>query len=90
MNATLTWTPGLGAMLHTVYFGDSFDDVDDAVAGGTLLTSVIYDPGPLGESVGLIVGGRDHTWPCQDIQCQYLLCLDAHPALDIINFAVLD
>jgi hypothetical protein len=45
-NATLTWTPGLGAGLHTVYFGDSFDDVDNAV-GGAPLTSVTYDPGPL-------------------------------------------
>jgi len=42
------------------------------------------------ESVGLIVGGQDHTWLYQDIQCQDLHCLDAHSALDIINFAVLD
>jgi len=42
------------------------------------------------ESVGLIVGGRDHNWLCQDIRCQGLLCLDVHSALDIINFAVLD
>ena len=45
-SATLTWTPGFGAVLHTVYFGDSFDDVDNAV-GGAPLTSVTYDPGPL-------------------------------------------
>jgi hypothetical protein len=30
---TLSWTPGFGAILHTVYFGDDFDTVNDAVVG---------------------------------------------------------
>jgi len=30
---TLEWTAGFGAKLHTVYFGDNFDDVNDAAAG---------------------------------------------------------
>ena len=42
------------------------------------------------ESIGLIIGGRDHNWLCQDIRCQGLLLLDAHSALGMINFAVLD
>ncbi|TKJ35758.1 MAG: hypothetical protein CEE38_14220 [Planctomycetes bacterium B3_Pla] len=29
-NAVLSWTPGFGARIHTVYFGDNFDDVNDA------------------------------------------------------------
>ena len=29
----LSWTPGFNARLHTVYFGESFDEVDAAVAG---------------------------------------------------------
>ncbi|KPK37789.1 MAG: hypothetical protein AMJ65_13805 [Phycisphaerae bacterium SG8_4] len=33
LDATLTWTPGFGARIHTVYFGDSFDDVASATAG---------------------------------------------------------
>ncbi|MHC4229905.1 MAG: hypothetical protein ACYSW0_20915, partial [Planctomycetota bacterium] len=32
-NVTLSWTPGFGAKLHTVYFGDNFDDVNDAAGG---------------------------------------------------------
>jgi len=29
-DVTLNWTPGLGAKLHYVYFGDNFDDVNSA------------------------------------------------------------
>jgi hypothetical protein len=32
-NAVLSWTPGFGARIHTVYFGDNFDDVNDATGG---------------------------------------------------------
>jgi hypothetical protein len=32
-DVTLNWSRGFGAKLHTVYFGESFDDVNDAVAG---------------------------------------------------------
>jgi hypothetical protein len=42
----LTWTPGFGAKLHTVYFGDDFDTVADA-AGGAPNGFAVYKPGPL-------------------------------------------
>jgi len=45
-NVTLTWKPGLGAKLHTVYFGDSFDTVNDA-AGGLPQAPTTYAPGTL-------------------------------------------
>jgi hypothetical protein len=45
-NVTLIWTPGFGAILHTVYFGDNFDEVNDAT-GGTLQGPATYDPGVL-------------------------------------------
>jgi len=45
-NATLSWTPGFGAILHTVYFGDNYDDVNNAT-GGAPLGSATYNPGPL-------------------------------------------
>ena len=45
-NATLSWTPGYGAILHTIYLGDDFDDVNNAT-GGTPLGSATYSPGPL-------------------------------------------
>ncbi|MEJ2705759.1 MAG: PA14 domain-containing protein, partial [Sedimentisphaerales bacterium] len=32
-NLTLTWTPGFGAKLHTIYFGDDFDTVSNGTAG---------------------------------------------------------
>jgi len=33
LDATLSWTPGFGAKLHTVYLGEGFDDVNDATGG---------------------------------------------------------
>ncbi len=42
----LSWTPGFGAILHNVYFGDNFDDVSNA-AGSPPSGSPTYDPGPL-------------------------------------------
>jgi len=45
-DVTLSWTGGFGAKLHTVYFGDNFDDVNNA-AGGLLQGAATYDPGTL-------------------------------------------
>ncbi|MEJ2703415.1 MAG: LamG domain-containing protein, partial [Sedimentisphaerales bacterium] len=45
-NTVLNWTPGFGSKLHTVYFGTSFEDVNNAT-GGLPLTETTYDPGPL-------------------------------------------
>ena len=45
-NVTLTWTAGLGSKVHTVYFGDDFDTVNNA-ASGTSQGLVGYSPGPL-------------------------------------------
>jgi hypothetical protein len=45
-DAALSWTPGFGAKLHTVYFGENFDDVNNA-AGGLPQGTVTYDPGTL-------------------------------------------
>jgi hypothetical protein len=46
LNADLNWTAGFGAKIHTVYFGESFDDVNDA-AGGLPQGAATYDPGQL-------------------------------------------
>jgi hypothetical protein len=46
LDAQLSWTPGFGAKLHTVYFGDNFDEVENAIGGQTQGTA-IYIPGPL-------------------------------------------
>ncbi len=46
LNAELSWTAGFGAKLHTVYFGENFDDVNDAT-GGLPLGKTTYTPGPL-------------------------------------------
>jgi len=45
-DVTLNWTAGLNAMLHTVYFGDNYDDVSDAT-GGSTQPETTYTPGPL-------------------------------------------
>jgi len=45
-DVTLSWTPGFGAKLHTVYFDDNFDDVNSAVGGAPQATTT-YAPGIL-------------------------------------------
>lgn len=45
-DVTLGWTAGFEAKLHTVYFGDNFDDVS-AASGGVAQTDTAYVPGPL-------------------------------------------
>ncbi len=45
-DATLNWTGGFGSKLHTVYFGDNFDEVSNATVGSPQGTTA-YDPGPL-------------------------------------------
>ncbi|MBN2314907.1 MAG: hypothetical protein JXM79_13330 [Sedimentisphaerales bacterium] len=40
----LIWTPGIGAILHTVYFGDSYNEVDNAT-GEIPSESVTYQIG---------------------------------------------
>ncbi|MFB0554782.1 MAG: hypothetical protein ACETWQ_15875, partial [Phycisphaerae bacterium] len=45
-DASLSWTGGFGAKLHTVYFGNNFDDVNNAT-GGLPQGVTTYIPGPL-------------------------------------------
>ncbi|MFZ2146192.1 MAG: LamG domain-containing protein [Sedimentisphaerales bacterium] len=46
LDAKLSWTGGFGAKLHTVYFGDNFDDVSNA-SGGFPQGTATYNPGSL-------------------------------------------
>jgi hypothetical protein len=46
VDVTLSWTAGFGAKLHYVYFGDNFDEVDNA-AGGLPQGVAAYTPGTL-------------------------------------------
>jgi len=45
-NVILSWTPGFGAKLHTVYLGNDYDEVKNA-AVGIPSGSAAYNPGPL-------------------------------------------
>jgi len=45
-NVTLSWTPGLGAKLHTVYISDDYAEVNDATVG-VPVGSATYSAGPL-------------------------------------------
>ena len=47
LDATLSWTPGFGAKLHTVYLGDNFEDVDNATGGAAQGTATYKPAGPL-------------------------------------------
>jgi len=44
LDAKLTWTAGFGAKLHTVYFGENFDDVNNAATGGAMAALASYSP----------------------------------------------
>jgi hypothetical protein len=46
LNADLSWTAGFGAKLSTVYFGDNFDDVNNATVGLPQGTTT-FNPGTL-------------------------------------------
>jgi hypothetical protein len=46
VDGTLSFTPGFGAKLHTVYLGETFDEVDNA-AGGFPQGMTTYTPGTL-------------------------------------------
>jgi hypothetical protein len=41
VDVDLSWNPGWGAKMHTVYFGETFDEVNDA-AGGMIQISTSY------------------------------------------------
>ncbi len=45
-NVQLSWTGGFGSKLHTVYFGENFQEVDSAT-GGQTQGSTTYRPGTL-------------------------------------------
>jgi len=45
-NVVLSWQPGFGAIVHTVYFGDNFDDVNNAT-GNLPQGTKNYTPGTL-------------------------------------------
>ena len=47
LGVALKWTPGLGAKLHYVYFGDNLDTVSNATAGLPLGTASYTPTGPL-------------------------------------------
>jgi len=46
VDVQLSWTGGFGSKLHTVYFGDNFDDINNATGGQTQGTAT-YTPGSL-------------------------------------------
>jgi len=46
VDVQLTWTAGWGAKLHTIYFGETFDEVDNATGGSPQGTST-FSPGTL-------------------------------------------
>jgi len=43
----LTWQSGMKALLHVVYFSESFDEVNEPPTTGSLIRDAVYDPGVL-------------------------------------------
>jgi len=46
INPQLSWAPGFGAKLHTIYFGETFEEVDTA-EGGQTQGATEFSPGTL-------------------------------------------
>ncbi len=46
VDVTLSWTGGFGAKLHTVYFGDNYEEVNNAT-GGLAQGTTAFNPGTL-------------------------------------------
>ena len=42
----LSWQPGMGVLFHTVYFGESAEQVGAATTGGWMTMDPLRDPGP--------------------------------------------
>ena len=59
VNVTLSWTGGLGAKLHSVYFGDDPDAVANA-DGATPLPMTTFDSGPLEQ-------GKTYYWRIDEV-----------------------
>ena len=72
----LKWSPGRGAKMHTVYFGDSFDDVNNAT-GGVAQIPATYELEPLEL-------GKTYYWRVDEFDAK-----DTHKG-DVWNFTTGD
>jgi len=75
-DADLSWSPGWGAKMHTVYFGDNFDDVNNA-AGGLPQIPATYELEPLEL-------GKTYYWRVDEFDAR-----DTHKG-DVWNFTTGD
>ena len=62
----LSWSPGLYADTHTVYFGSRFDDVNDADTGSAMLVS-LGQTGTRHELPGRLDWGQTHYWRVDEV-----------------------
>ncbi|KPK37614.1 MAG: hypothetical protein AMJ65_14195, partial [Phycisphaerae bacterium SG8_4] len=53
-DADLSWSPGWGAKLHTVYFGDDFDEVNNATGGAAQATTTF--------ALDTLEAGKSYYW----------------------------
>ncbi len=60
-DVVLGWTPGEFAATHDVYFGTSFDDVNDATEPLQSVTDAAYDP------EGLLEYGQTYYWRIDEV-----------------------
>ncbi len=62
-DVTLSWEPGFGSKLHTVYFGDSLAEVSNAI-GGPPQGTTTYNP-------GLLESGKTYYWRVDEYDSVY-------------------
>ena len=67
-DVVLSWSPGPTAAVHDVYFGESFDDINDAPTMNTLDKLVSNDqPGTTYDPEGLLEFGETYYWRIDEV-----------------------
>jgi len=71
-SAALEWRPGVFAASHSVYFGESFEDVDQGLVEAVSTTETSLDTGDIAAYAGGLTPGQTYYWRVDEVN-------DVHP-----------
>jgi len=81
-DVTLSWSPGFGATVHYVYFGDNFDEINNATTGA-------FQPGTT-YSAGQLEMGKEYYWRIDEFDGLNTIKGDVWSFKTLPNIAVTD
>jgi len=79
----LTWDIGMGSFFHTIYFGESFDEVDNATTGGMMTVESTY-------ALGTLEPGTTYYWRVDEFNGMQTLKGDIWSFTTVPEIAVTD